>query len=234
MKKLLIIAGLLLNIAFSQINVDKTRIILDHSQTNTEIIMLTNASKTAPFLAQSWIEDVDGTKIEGPLMALPVIMRINPSQSKQVRISLVGGTAQLPTDRESLFFFNVMGIPPANNTSGRNSIELAIKTKLKVFYRPKGLPKYTSLEVIQQVRVEKHRGGFSLQNPSPYNVVVYGVSDNKEARISDGSITVKPFSTADIPTRVKGNTPRIHYVDEYGGVESVSYSCRSNQCTMVQ
>lgn len=234
MKKFFIIISLLLNVAFAQIVVDKTRIVFDHSQSNTETIMLTNVSKMNPFLAQSWIEDTTGAKIEGPLMALPVILRINPNESKQIRISLVRNTAQLPTDRESLFFFNVIGIPPQNSAQSGNSIELAIKTKLKVFYRPKGLPKYTSQEVFGQLRVEKNQGGLIIQNPSPYNTVVFGVSEGKNARVKELGLIVPPFGVLRIPNSIRGNTPRIHYVDEYGGIESMNYSCRSSQCTVTQ
>lgn len=67
------------------VNVDRTRIIMDASQ-KTVAITLNNDDKTTPFLAQSWVTDVDGVRTDA-LMALPPLQRIDAGQKSQVRIT---------------------------------------------------------------------------------------------------------------------------------------------------
>ncbi len=43
----------------------------------------------------------------------------------------------LPQDRESLFYFNLREIPPRSDKP--NSLQLALQTRIKFFYRPQSL-----------------------------------------------------------------------------------------------
>lgn len=80
-------------------------------------ITLNNDDKTTPFLAQSWVTDADGVRTDA-LMALPPLQRIDAGQKSQVRITQVRGlTDKLPQDRETLFWFNVRGVPRSRKTT---------------------------------------------------------------------------------------------------------------------
>ncbi len=54
-----------------------------------------------------------------------------------LRIVRAGGN--LPEDRESVYYVNVKAIPPAPAEESANTLQLAIKTRMKLFYRPAGL-----------------------------------------------------------------------------------------------
>ena len=56
------------------INLDRTRIIFNGNDKSASII-LQNQSKTSPYLAQSWLENAAGQKIDSPLVALPPMQR---------------------------------------------------------------------------------------------------------------------------------------------------------------
>ncbi len=45
----------------------------------------------------------------------------------------------LPADRESLFFFNTTSIPASTTDADRNTLQIAVRTRLKLIFRPKGL-----------------------------------------------------------------------------------------------
>lgn len=70
-------------------------------------------------------------------MVLPPVQRIEPASKTMVRIQALPDTAQLPKDRESVFYFNLREIPPKSEKP--NVLMLAMQTRLKVFYRPKGI-----------------------------------------------------------------------------------------------
>lgn len=83
----------------------------------TVAITLNNDDKTTPFLAQSWVTDADGVRTDA-LIALPPLQRIDAGQKSQVRITQVRGlTDKLPQDRETLFWFNVRGVPRSQKTT---------------------------------------------------------------------------------------------------------------------
>ncbi|EKJ0291637.1 fimbria/pilus periplasmic chaperone [Salmonella enterica] len=120
------------HIASAAINVDRTRIIMD-GQEKAVSVTLNNDSRDTPFLAQSWVDDDNGKRTTA-LMVLPPLQRIDGGQKAQVRIMQVqgGGLSTLPQDRETLFWFNVRGVPPKPDTT--NVLQLALQSRLKLFY----------------------------------------------------------------------------------------------------
>lgn len=46
----------------------------------------------------------------------------------------------LPNNKESLFYLNVLDIPPNNPANaGKNVIKFAMQNRIKLFYRPSGI-----------------------------------------------------------------------------------------------
>ncbi|MCP6324282.1 fimbria/pilus periplasmic chaperone, partial [Klebsiella pneumoniae] len=56
----------------------------------------------------------------------------------------------LPADRESVFWLNVLDVPPQPQGEGGNFMQFAIRTRVKLFYRPVGLPG-SAADAIEQV-----------------------------------------------------------------------------------
>ncbi|MEX6398274.1 fimbria/pilus periplasmic chaperone [Providencia hangzhouensis] len=47
--------------------------------------MIENIDKKDPYLVQSWIQNENGEKISEPLIALPLLQRVEANQKKQVK-----------------------------------------------------------------------------------------------------------------------------------------------------
>ncbi|WP_431225150.1 fimbria/pilus periplasmic chaperone [Serratia sp. L9] len=114
------------------ISIDRTRVILLGDEKSSPVNVI-NHSKTLPYLAQTWLENEAGEKISSPLTALPPLQRVEKDSTVQIRVTPLADAANLPQDRESLFFFNLQEIPPKSNKA--NAIQLALRIKVKVFYR---------------------------------------------------------------------------------------------------
>ncbi|MBK0560907.1 fimbria/pilus periplasmic chaperone, partial [Klebsiella pneumoniae] len=84
-----------------------------------------------------WIEDAQGNKISGPLVVVPPLQRLEPKSKSVMRINAMPDAAMLPQDKESLFYFNVREVPPKSERP--NVMQLALHTKIKLFYRPKAI-----------------------------------------------------------------------------------------------
>lgn len=230
MKRLFILTIALLNTAFAQLTLDRTRVILDRAQSNSQSVVVKNTNKNAPYLAQSWIEDEHGNKIETPLVALPILQRINPGQEKQVKISLVGQN-NLPEDRESMLFFNVLGVPP-KTTDTENQINIVIQSKVKLFYRPKNLKQYKDNGWLKELEVTKSgNNSYTLHNPTPYHLVIYAFSNGLKGKLISQDLVIKPFSSENIKNNL-GTQPTFYFINDFGGTEAQSYQCTSAHCTL--
>ena len=91
---------------------------------------------------QSWIDTGDmnsqPNSAKAPFIILPPVARVDGGQSQALRIMYSG--APLAADRESLYWLNVLDIPPElSGTEGKNYLQFAVRSRLKLFFRPKGL-----------------------------------------------------------------------------------------------
>jgi P pilus assembly chaperone PapD len=95
-----------------------------------------------PSLTQVWVDDGrvqnQPEKDSAPFIVLPPIVRIEPGKGQSWRLVFNG--SRLPQDRESLFWFNLLDIPPEpKNGTAINYLQLAIRSRIKLFYRPAGV-----------------------------------------------------------------------------------------------
>lgn len=80
------------------IALDRTRVIFDGGQQSVSL-SVSNQNKQLPYLAQGWLEDEQGNKIQSPLTVLPPVQRIEPGKPSQVKIQALPAAKQLPQDR---------------------------------------------------------------------------------------------------------------------------------------
>lgn len=195
---------------------------------SSQSVVVTNSSADAPYLAQTWIENDSGEKIISPLAALPILQRINPKQEKQIKINFMGSESELASDRETMFFMNVLGVPPKGDES-KNQISIVIQSKMKLFYRPKGLPTYENNGWIEEVIVKKANNSVVLENPTAYYSVIYALTDSRN-RTVEKEINLKPFSNEVVNVQVGSNFTMM-FIDDYGASVKMNYICNGNTCT---
>lgn len=216
------------------INVDRTRIIMNSSE-KTLSLTLDNDNKTTPFLAQAWVDDSSG-KRTNTLMVLPPLQRIDGGQKAQVRIMQVrgGGMDRLPQDRETLFWFNVRGIPPKPDTT--NVLQLALQSRLKLFYRPASIVRGSNDMPEKKLVVERKEGGLTLNNPTPYHITVAWLGEDRKQRLGGFSegVMVPPFTDLPLKAVFPAGSRQlwVGYIDDYGGLQMNRYTCDSKHCTL--
>lgn len=212
------------------ISLDRTRLIITEKDTSSSA-KLTNTSPEVPFLAQSWIEDANGHKITSPLVVLPPLQRINGGQKGIARVTKTDGISALPADRESLFYLNVREIPPKSDKP--NVLQLAMQTRIKLFYRPMAvIPDKRSAIWQDQMVFEKRGSSMTAQNPTPYYITILGLSKGAGQKITDfPGIMVPPKSSLDFKVSDSGVSEfKMMYVNDYGGHPELIYRCSGNTC----
>src|SRR5690606_17304236 len=138
---LLLVSTLCSQPLFAGVTIDGTRIIFP-SNAKSISVQLRNGVST-PALVQTWIDDGDMNEIPDadkiPFILTPPLTRVEPHKGQVIRI-LPTGSPGLPQDRESLFWFNMLDIPPDDpEYSGKNILTFNVRTRIKLFYRPANL-----------------------------------------------------------------------------------------------
>lgn len=129
--------------AQADIVVERTRIIYPESRRDISFSLL-NVSTSEAAIAQMWTDNgdsdsnLDPDKIATPFQLSPVLVRISANGRQMVRLTFTG-EPQNP-EQESLYWFNVLELPSAyKGPSDADRITLGRRTRVKIFFRPKGL-----------------------------------------------------------------------------------------------
>ncbi|PVZ81812.1 pilus assembly protein [Serratia sp. S1B] len=160
------------NISFAGVTISGTRIIFNGNE--KEVSVRTTNKGKVPALVQVWIDEgkvnADVNTVKTPFLITPPVYRVEPGKGQSLRLIYNG--MELPQDRESLFWFNLLEVPPAKNEQNKNQLEIAFRTRIKIFYRPQAL-KESSMEVFKHLKwdvvSDASKGtGIKVTNPTPY------------------------------------------------------------------
>lgn len=194
-------------------------------------VQLKNNSKT-PVLAQAWIDDGDenssAAKAKSPFLLTPPVFRVNPDKGQTARLRLLA--KDLPQDRESLYWFNVLELPPKPDSAdvdGRNMLQLAFRTRIKLFYRPTGLSGVEEAPKQVSWRLVDADGGKGLalegHNPSRFHVSFSEVALVGQGRTALGGGMLAPGATQRFPLPAGTSRPaadtKVEYtaINDFGG-----------------
>lgn len=217
------------------IALDRTRVIFDGGQ-NSVSLNVSNQNKQLPYLAQGWIEDEQGNKIQSPLAVLPPVQRIEPGKPSQVKIQALPAAKLLKQDRETVYYFNLREIPPKSNKA--NTLQIALQTRIKLFYRPAGIAMDKSAPPPQELLTLSKQGDkYVVNNPTAYYVTIVDASNKKDG---PGIKSFEPMMVppkGNLPLTVSasavGGSPVLTYVNDYGGRPTLSFNCSGSTCTVV-
>lgn len=176
-----------------------------------------------PALAQVWIDagDPDATPetARAPFTLTPPINRINAGKGQTLRMMYTGEA--LPRDKESLFWLNVLEIP-ASRKDKNNQLQLAVRSRLKIFYRPQGLAGSANAAG-QSVTWKKVSGGIEGYNPTPYFVSVARITQDKDGKVpvANGGM-IAPGGKALFRTNKSTSTIYPAYISDEGGIEPLA------------
>lgn len=230
---MLLISGLLVvTFTHAAVSLDRTRAIFNAGETSLSMTV-TNQNRELPYLAQAWLEDEAGNKVSSPLALLPPLQRLEPGAKGQIKVQSHSSVSSLPQDRESVFYFNVREIPPRSDKP--NSLQLALQTRIKLFYRPKALVRDAQQAPWQEEMTLTRQGeGYQVNNPTPYFITLVEVAnDERSAGLpSFEPIMLAPKSSVRLKingTQV-GNAPVITYVNDYGARPKLQFTCQGATC----
>lgn len=160
--------------AMASVVVNGTRVIVDGAA-GEATVQLRNTGQQ-PVLVQAWIDDGDAAAdpqhAKSPFVLTPPVARIDAQKGQALRIIRAADIVQ--AGHESLYWLNVVEVPPkpaARQAGSDNVLMFSFRTRIKVFYRPAGLPGHADRAHEQLCfRYEPASRSLVVSNPTPYHV----------------------------------------------------------------
>lgn len=217
--------------ASASVVITGTRVIYPLTSANVTVRLQNDGSK--PSLVQAWADEGDPNvapdQSRAPFVVSPPVFRMEPHAGQSLRLTLTNKS--LPADRESVYWLNVLDIPPKPSQAVSNYLQMAVRTRIKIFVRPGNLQPSVQ-EAANQLKWEAASGNqLVIHNPTPYYFSLNGVSNSGFSKSgSPLSSMVAPFSSLTVATRsisFSGSSLNISYINDYGGVSEASVSRKS-------
>ena len=231
--------------AKASIIITGTRVIYPAQQREVTIKM-NNEDQKFPRLVQAWIDDghekISVDKMEVPFTLTPPIFRMEAGKSQSIR--MVYTKEPLATDKETLFWLNVLEVPPKVGDEDDNQLRFAFRLRTKIFFRPAKLASTSqqARDTLQWSLVkEGSRQLLEVRNPSPYYVSFQSValalgekiihSDEYEMVAPEGT---QRFSLKNVPANV-GTDAKVKFaiVDDSGAFVPVVADLSSGKTATV-
>lgn len=203
--------------ALAGIVITGTRVIYPESE--REVMVKVENKGDKPVLIQSWVDDGDAEATpettKAPFTITPPVNRVNAGKGQTLRLMYIG--EGLPKDKESVFWLSVLEVPPRAKEQ-TNQLQMAFRSRIKIFYRPKALPGDANIAG-ESVTWRRVSGGVEAKNPTPYYVSLANIASDKEGKkiIAEGGM-VAPGSTQFFPMKSTISTIYPSYINDYGGI----------------
>lgn len=184
-----------------------TRVVFDGSQSDVSILLGNNGPAERVTL---WVDEGDPNQppetSQAPFAVTPPLVRVDTNSQRPVRIARLA-SAKLPADRESMFWLNVRGIAEggAKPAPGDNQMAVTVRSRIKLFYRPKGLAGEPAQapEALRWGWRQEGAGGAAtliIANPTPWHVSLNALQGQGRDLIAElPAGTIAPFSEARLP-----------------------------------
>ncbi|RQH00577.1 fimbria/pilus periplasmic chaperone [Paraburkholderia dinghuensis] len=230
---ILVMSGLVAASASASVVITGTRVV--YQEKDPEVtVRVTNDGKS-PALVQTWIDAGNPHALPDenavPFTILPPLFRLDPNKGQSLRLMYTH--EPLAKDKESLYWLNVLEVPPraTGKDADPNVLRLALRTRIKLFFRPTGLagdPR-DAPGAVKWAFVE-HDGRYVLRatNPTAYHVTftVVSVKAGGVERTNDKGGMVDPQASTEFDMGNLGAKPsgplvvNFKSIDDFGaGVE---------------
>ncbi|MDD2046026.1 fimbrial biogenesis chaperone [Pseudomonas putida] len=221
----LLAACLFSGAANASVVIATTRVIYPGEEAEVTVSLSNQGER--PSLVQVWVDDgradVPVEQLRVPFSLTPALFRLDPGKGQALR--LFQGQHDFAQDRESLYWLNVLDIPPKGEG---NALQVAVRSRIKLLYRPRGLAG-NAQQAPQALtwRLLKGDDAWALEasNPSGFYVNLAELSVHLSGRNYEATSShIDPLSTRlfALPglERAEASTATVHFasVNDYGAV----------------
>ncbi|TKU73348.1 molecular chaperone [Citrobacter sp. wls710] len=192
------------------VSLGATRLIYK-SDDKVKQLAIYNSDNKNEFLMQSWIEDENGN-LSRDLAVIPPLVLIKAGGQNSIR--LIRNNSGLSSDHEMVYWLNVKAIPEKNQDSNQSTLQFAITSRIKVFYRPAELQQGAA-EAYRKLQFRKKEDKISVFNPTPYYITLTNIRSGKH---TGSSLMLAPKETRELHMGTS-ETIEADSINDYGGLD---------------
>lgn len=195
--------------ALAGVVIGGTRVIYDGGKKESSLSV--RNPDVVPYLIQSWIDMPGNTTARAPFIITPPLYRLDQGQQNTMRIVRAGNLAE---NTESLYWLNIKSIPASEKKD--NTLQIAVKTRIKLIYRPESLKDHTPEEFASQLKWSRSGNGVQVYNPGSYYMNFSEVRVGGK-RIPDVTyVAPGAKATFPVPANITGSTLSFKLINDYG------------------
>lgn len=213
--------------AHAEIIIHGTRVV--YPSDAREITLQVSNNGNTPALVQAWIDEGDASSTpdqsQAPFMITPPISRVESKKGQTLRISALPKSGSLNKTQETLYWLNVLDIPPKPSSKNvtdipENFLQLAIRSRIKFFYRPSEI-KDNSAEAPSKLQWSVQGEQLKIKNVTPFHVTLTSINQEQTGKrfdlITEG-LMLKPFSEERVSLKSSNISKMVFTsINDYGG-----------------
>ncbi|MCS0217020.1 molecular chaperone [Vibrio alginolyticus] len=210
--------------SISSVTINQTRVVFNEDDKVATITLNNNNDNSS--LIQMWIDngelDAEPSTIDVPFIINPQIKELKPKQAQVVKINYVGDVF---IKNEGLYWLNLLEVPKKAE-SGKNYIQLAYRTRIKLFYRPTHLSKLSQSKSSEELEFVLTGSILEIKNESPFHVTITDIQEKigEEYKvIENSSLMIPPKSSKEIIVDEGSyfRNLKYTYINDWGGKKEV-------------
>ena len=226
-KTALMVSLLPFTAANAEIIIHGTRVIYPSDAREITLQVSNNGDK--PSLVQAWIDEGNASSTpdqsQAPFMITPPISRVDAKKGQALRIAALPKTSSLSKTQETIYWLNVLDIPPKPSSKNANEVpdnflQLAIRSRIKFFYRPSELKDKVN-EAPSKLQWTVQGKQLKVKNTTPFHITLTSIQqDNvgKSINLIDEGLMLKPFSEDQVELKTSNTSKMIFTtINDYGG-----------------
>ncbi|MEF3099992.1 P pilus assembly chaperone PapD [Raoultella ornithinolytica] len=194
------------------IQVEASRVI--YSGKDRSASLKINNPSSRNYIVQTWLDNgTESPNGSRPIIVTPPLVKLRPEQSALLRFIYSG--SGLPTDRETLYWVNVQEVPPS--AAGENVLQIAIRTRLKLFYRPQEI-KTTLADEVRKMQWTTSGTALNFKNSGPLHITLskMEVVDSRGKVLPCNGIMLSPYSNQSLTLPAGAHLKSMKYINDYG------------------
>ncbi|MFD1802528.1 molecular chaperone [Mixta tenebrionis] len=190
---------------------DQSRIVIS-AQDGMGTVKINNPT-ARDYLIQNWITNSkNGTQEE--IFVQPPLLKIKARHKVAINVEAID-PALAKKAQEQLYWLNVKEIPKVDKSQNGSQLVLAMLTRVKVFYRPDGVPAEMGKEYMK-LKWKRAGNNLTVTNPTPYYITFNEVWEGNNKAKPLVADMVAPGATLTIKNYRGSSVIHYNIIDDYG------------------
>ena len=200
------------------VQIGATRIVYPSDKEEVQLsVQSKNTNNT--HLVQAWVSNINDQG-EAPFIVTPPIMKLAANQETIFHFIYAPKAANLPKDKESVFWANIKFIASTpENLKDQSKLQLASRTRIKLFYRPITLKDSDAYLAYKRLTFSYTGNSLIVKNPTPFYITLNDITlDGVKVVAPKDTLTAVTMMVAPNSQIILQGSPKAHSIIKWNSI----------------